>query len=248
MLLFLYQTPRGRSPVICSLQIRKLRLPEVPVQRARKSELGTESKLREPTTSPPPPSRMARTLGEARRSPICKIQSPLNSFSGNLACPAHWQMPTTPAAQIALSHGPKPPAPHSGQTDSKYPRNKVKERERHRKSSLLYIGEIALCAGSRCNIQNVEPRKEGTGGGDPLRSKVANKPKKKKKDGKSSSRKRHFFCKYHANRQLASLKRTPINNRIDTPSIPAHGLRAQGEKKPKCLLAFQDIWHSCDYI
>lgn len=56
MLLFLYQTARGRSPVICSLQIRKLRLPEIPVHRARKSELGTESKLREPTTSPLPPA------------------------------------------------------------------------------------------------------------------------------------------------------------------------------------------------
>lgn len=32
------------------------------------------------------------------------------------------------------------------------------------------------------------------------------------------------------NRQLASLKRTPINNRKDTPSIPVQGLRAQGRK------------------
>lgn len=77
--------------------------------------------------------------------------------------------------------------------DSKYPRNKVKERERHRKSSLLYIGEIALCAGSRCNIQNVEPRKEETEGGDPLRSKVANKPEKKKKDGKRFLTQEAFF-------------------------------------------------------
>lgn len=151
----------------------------------------------------------------------------------------HWQMPTTPAAQIALSHRPKPPVPHSGQMDSKYPRNKVKERERHRKSSLLYIGEIALCAGSRCNIQNVEPRKEGTEGGDPLRSKVANKPEKKK-DGKRFLTQEAFFCKYHANRQLASLKRTPINNRSDdTPGIPAQGLRAQGKRNQNAFWRFR---------
>lgn len=88
--------------------------------------------------------------------------------------------------------------------------------------------------------------KKRTRGGDPLRSKVANQ---KKKDGKRFlTQEAFFFCKYHANRQLASLKRTPIKNRSNTPSIPAQGLRAQGKKKPKCLLAFQDIWHSCDYI
>jgi hypothetical protein len=32
------------------------------------------------------------------------------------------------------------------------------------------------------------------------------------------------------NRQLVCLKRIPTNNRKETPSIPSHGLRAQGKK------------------
>lgn len=56
----------------------------------------------------------------------------------------------------------------------------------------MYTGETALCVGSRCNIQNVEPREEGTEGGDPLRSKVANKLEKKK-DGKRFLTQEAFF-------------------------------------------------------
>lgn len=69
---------------------------------------------------------------------------------------------------------------------------------------------------------------------------------KQKKD-KRFPHTRGIFANSMQNRQLVCLKKTPINNRDS--SIPAPGLRAQGkEKKPKCLLAFQDIWHSCDYI
>lgn len=72
-------------------------------------------------------------------------------------------------------------------------------------------------------------------------------PKLQTKNGKRFPHARGIFANTMQNRQLVCLKRTPINNRKDTPSIPLRGLRAQ-EKKPKCLLAFQDIWHSCDYI
>jgi hypothetical protein len=82
----------------------------------------------------------------------------------------------------------------------------------------------------------------GVGKGNLLRSKVANKKWYKIPHA------RGIFASSMQNRQLVCLKRIPINNRKDTPSIPSRGLRAQGKKKPKCLLAFQDIWHSCDYI
>jgi len=91
----------------------------------------------------------------------------------------------------------------------------------------LYIGERALCAGYRCNIQNIELRKEGTGKGrNLLRSKVANK-----KMVKDFLTQEAFFANTMQNRQLVCLKRTPINNRKDTPSIPLRGLRAQGKRK-----------------
>lgn len=155
-------------------------------------------------------------------------------------------MPTTPAAQIALSHRPKPPAPHSGQMDSKYPRNKVKERDTQEEFFIVHWRNSPVCGFKVQHTECGTKRRRNWGWG-PLEVQSC-KQTGKKKMVKDSSRKRHFFCKYHANRQLASLKRTPINNRSGTPSIPAQGLRAQGKKKPKCLLAFQDIWHSCDYI
>lgn len=56
---------------------------------------------------------------------------------------------------------------------------------------------------------------------------------------KDSSRKRHFFANTMQNRQLASLKRTPINNRKDTPSIPVQGLRAQGKRNQNAFWRFK---------
>lgn len=93
-------------------------------------------------------------------------------------------------------------------------------------------GEIALCAGSRCSIQNKELRKEGTGTGVGTSWGPKLQTNKKKKSKRFLTQEAFFFfCKYHAKQAAGeSLKRTPINNRKDTPSVPVRRLRAQGRK------------------
>lgn len=151
-------------------------------------------------------------------------------------CPSCHSSPTHRALHTALlPPKPKLPVPPSRLQPAgkkQVPQTEAETREEWDTGTvlLLYIGERALRAGYRCNNQNIELRKKGTGKGrNLLRSKVANK--KMVKDFLTQEAGFFFFANTMQNRQLVCLKRTPINNRKDTPSIPLRGLRAQGKRK-----------------
>lgn len=128
---------------------------------------------------------------ESQQSSQQGSQRPANLPCGGtgLARPAHLGCHLSPP----IGHSSHPP------TDQWHVPGEPKRRAERRDTGTFfyYTSEMALCAGSRCNRQNIQFRKRGNQKrtGNLLRAKVANK---KMLEDFLTQEAFFFFCKYHA--------------------------------------------------
>lgn len=161
-------------------------------------------------------------------------------FRDGLACPACLSYHLSPTTVPSLLHRPKLPFPPSclQSADKKQvpplTTTKAKRGVRHRNSFfIVHRRNSPVCW---LKVQHTEYRIKKRGNRE--REETSWGPKLQTKNGKRFPHARGIFANTMQNRQLVCLKRTPINNRKHTPSIPLRGLRAQEKKRNQ-----NAFWH-----